>query len=490
MAIPQTKYVNIISAVGGQSQVSQRDLIGRVFTDSELIPVGSVLEFVGLDAVGEYFGLESDEYAFASKYFGYTSRSGNKPQKISFALHATSARPAILFGGKRLKTIDVIKTYTNVNGVFKINGTTYNVSNVSFASATSYGEVAAIVQSALNTATTTSIATVEYDEELGRFSLKTNATTDASLDYVDGGIGDLLQMRNISVGTILSEYSAPADSSGGLSSLVASYQISNNFYSFTFLTTIAFPEKIAEWVHNQNVRYMWSLGVSYETMDTILEAVSQYDGIGLTLNDDCVFLPMAIAAAINYEQPNASVDFMYQQAAGITPEVLNSGDSTTLDIDRINYYGSTMVAGKLVSFYQNGVLQGSISSMGVHVNEAWLKDAIATNLLNLRLSLDTLPANETGLAYVKSSILEIINKAVNNGVISVGKTLDSAQKTYIGQITGDKDAWMAVQSAGYWFAASVEKYTQNETEKYKVTYLLVYGKGDSINYIDGKDILI
>ncbi|MBQ2396443.1 MAG: hypothetical protein II304_05300, partial [Bacteroidales bacterium] len=75
-------------------------------------------------------------------------------------------------------------------------------------------------------------------------------------------------------------------------------------------------------------------------------------------------------------------------------------------------------------------------------------------------------------------------------VISIGKTFDATQKAYIKQITGDKNAWQSIQSVGYWFTASVEKYVESGIEKYKVSYLLVYAKGDSINFVDGKDILI
>ncbi len=489
MAIPQTKYVNIISAVGGQSQVSQRDLMGRVFTNSSLVPFGAVIEFTGLDAVGNWFGISSNEYAFASKYFGYTSKSGNKPQKISFALHSTEAMSARLWGKVKSTTLDTLKTLTNADITFKIDGSDYALTGLNLASATSMADVCSVISGALDTLAGSEVGAIEYNSTLSRFVL-TSATTgsDSTVDYATGSLAGLLGMSAGSNGAILSNGS---NAMTGLEVLTDTTELTNNFYSFTFLTDISGEEEsIAAWVLAQNVRYMWSLGVTEENASVMAEKLKDYDGVGLSLNLDCVFLPMAIAAAINYSLPNASVDFMYQQAAGIAVSVDNEVDQKAYDAIRVNYYGATQQAGQQIAFYQDGKLLGSISSMGVYVNEAWLKDAIFTAILNLRLSLDSLPATNTGLGYVKMAIQGVIEKAVFNGVINAGKTLDDTQKIYISQITGDKNAWQDVQSIGYWIDANVVKYTEDETEKYKVSYLLVYGKGDSINYVDGKDILI
>lgn len=487
MAIPQTKYVNIISAVGGTSQVSQRDLMGRVFSNNPSLPYGAVVEFTGIDAVGNYFGTASAEYTFAEKYFGYVSRSGNIPQKISFALHSDTALGARLYGKAKSTTLGALTELTNADITFKIGGTEYAATGIDLSSATSFANVASLITAALPEAALTAIDSFVYNADLARFVLTASATgAESTIDYATGSLASLLGLD--AADAILSNGSAAET---GLIALKSSAELSNNFYSFTFLTSIAGEEEsIAAWVKAQNIRYMWSLGVTSANASTMASALAEYDGVGLTLNADCVFLPMAIAAAINYDLPNASVDFMYQQAAGIEASVNSQADQEAYDAIRVNYYGTTQQAGDLVSFYQDGKLLGSVASMGVYVNEAWLKDAFFTALLNLRLSLDSLPANETGLGYVKLAMQDIIEKAQNNGVISIGKTLDATQKAYISQITGDKSAWQAIQSVGYWLDAQIVKYTEAGTEKYKVSYLLVYSKGDSINFIDGKDILI
>ena len=496
MAIPQTKYVNIISAVGGTSQVSQRDLMGRIFTSNPLVPAGAVVEFSGgsntaLTAVGNYFGITSEEYAFASKYFGYITKKGTTPQKISFAQHSSVATSATLYGSVKSAPLSSFTVLTSADVSFKVDGADYALTGLDLSTATSLTEVAQIIGNALD-GIATGIATFTYDSTLYRFVLSTTATGEGHIvDYATGTLASLLGMNQGNNGAILTE---SADAKSGLQALTESAELSNNFFTFTFLTDITGEEvAIAEWVKAQNVRYMWSLSVDSTNASTMASTLASYDGIGLTLDlfdEYACFLPMAVASAINYDTANASVDFMYQQASGITPSVNSQADADAYDAIRVNYYGSTQQAGDMISFYQNGVLLGDITSMGVFANEAWLKDAITTNILNMRLSLDSLPANTTGLGYVKLAIQEIIEKALNNGVISVGKTLDATQKAYIAQLTGDSTAWQSIQSIGYWLKATVEKYVEHGVEKYKVSYLLVYGKGDSINFVDGRDIMI
>lgn len=496
MAISQTKYVNIISAVGGTSQVSQRDLMGRVFTSNPLVPAGAVVEFSGgsstaLDAVGKYFGITSAEYAFASKYFGFMSRKGTQPQKISFAPHATEATPASLYGAVKSAPLTSFTTLTNADVTFKADTTTYALTSLDLSGATSFADVATIIQTALD-AVSDDTTNFYYDATLSRFVFTTVATGEGhTVEYATGTLASLLGMNEGNNGAILSASSAATTA---LNALTSSAELSNNFFAFTFLTSVTGEETaIAEWVKSQNIRYMWSMGVTSANASTMASAMAEYDGVALTLDvnsEHAEFLPMAIAASINYNTANASVDFMYQQASGLTASVDSDTDASAYDAIRVNYYGTTQQAGNLIAFYQNGVLMGDVSSMGVYTNEAWLKDAITTNLLNMRLSLDSLPANTTGLGYVKLSIQEIIEKALFNGVFSVGKTLDATQKSYVAQLTGDAMAWQAIQSVGYWLSAEVVKYTEQGIDKYKVTYLLVYAKGDSINFVDGRDILI
>ena len=486
MAISQSKYVNIVSALGGGSAVAQRELIGRVFTSNYLVPVNTVVEFGGgstsaLTAVGEYFGITSTEYEFAKRYFAFKTASSTEPQKIGFARFASTAVSATLTGsvGASLSVLQAITTGTLI---ITIDGTEESFSGINLSSATSFADVATLISTAINSTT----ATCTYDTVTKRFTI----TAAESLSYATGTVADALGL--VEGTAILGE---AGDAKTPLETVSESAELSNNFFSFCFLDTLTTAEitSVAEWVDAQNVKFMYSVGVTAETASAIQTAVKDYDGVALTLDkhaQHAEFMPMCAFAAVNYKKPNSTMDVFYKQFDGVTPSVTTNTERYTYDPMRINYYGTTQQAGQAVSFYQDGVLQGSIPSMTVYANEAWLKDSFITDVLNMRMGLDSLPANTTGKSLVLSALMGTVNMALTNGVVLAGKELDATQKAFITTITGDEDGWIAVQNAGYRLSAEIEKYTENGIDKYKISFLFVYSKGDTINYVDGRDILI
>ena len=482
MPISQKNYVNIISQAGGGSAVSRRDLMGRVFSDSVLLPVGEVVEFTGgptiaLESVGEYFGITSKEYKFASKYFSYRTKKGTRANKISFARLTTEAKPATLVSANDL-TLAELKAITNGSLSMLVDGNEVSESAINLSSATSFADVATL----LNTAFTGDGVSFEYDDVLGRFICSTGTTgAESSIDEVGGTIMVAMGFTIVSKGV---------DAQMAVQSIIDSANVSTNFFGIYVLEDLGQSEAgaIAEWVSNQNVKYMYSITVSPTNAEAFSELLANYDGVCLNLgiNDEIAgFMPVAGVAAVDYNRVNGAIDMMYQQF-DTEATVKSSADKRTYDDLKVNYYGQTEQAGNLVSFYQNGVLLGSIKKIGIYANEAWLKDAFVADILNLRLSLDSLPASQTGVGLVLGVMTNTVNQALENGVMLAGKTLTQTQKDYITNLTGDDGAWLKVQSAGYYLDAKLV----NENDEYKVSFLCVYSKGDSINYVDGTDILI
>ena len=85
----------------------------------------------------------------------------------------------------------------------------------------------------------------------------------------------------------------------------------------------------------------------------------------------------------------------------------------------------------------------------------------------------------------------VIDQGVNNGVISVGKDLTAEQKAAITLISGDPNAWYQVQNTGYWLKLVIVPYTApNGKTKYKEVYTFIYSKDDTVQFVDGEDVLI
>ena len=204
-------------------------------------------------------------------------------------------------------------------------------------------------------------------------------------------------------------------------------------------------------------------------------------------------IPMMVEAATDYQAPNSVQNYMFQgNFLGITPSVNNDTDANTYDAVSVNYYGQTQTAGTIFNFYQRGVLLGPVTSpldMNTYINEIWLKDAAAAAILNLLIALTQLPANDQGRAQILTTLQTVINQALNNGTISVNKTLTTAQQMFITSVTNDPDAWYQVQTIGYWVDVQILPSNTNPVV-YTANYTLVYSKDDIIRLVTGTDILI
>jgi len=201
-------------------------------------------------------------------------------------------------------------------------------------------------------------------------------------------------------------------------------------------------------------------------------------------------LPMMIEASTNYQAVNSVQNYEFQQVVGLTPSVTDDSTANAYDALSVNYYGATQQAGQLVAFYQQGLLQGlstNILDMTAYVNEIWLKDAAGVALMNLLLAVNQVPANNAGRNLVLAILQGVINQALINGTISVGKTLTTLQQNFITTETGDPLAWYQVQNSGYWVDAII---TSPSPNIFVVTYTLIYSKDDVIRQIIGTHTLI
>lgn len=281
--------------------------------------------------------------------------------------------------------------------------------------------------------------------------------------------------------------------------LTASTEASNNFGSFAFISelTLVQVEEVATWNAAQNVMFQYCAKVTAANATAWSAALIGYAGMSLTLDEIAdeyhELIPMIILAATNYSKRNAVQNYMFQQF-NATPTVTTTVLSTAYDNERINYYGRTQTAGQNIDFYQRGVLMGGATSptdMNTYANEQWLKDAAGSAIMSLLLSMPKVSANAGGRAQLIAILQSVIDQALFNGSISVGKTLNTTQKLFIGTITGDDLAWHQVQSIGYWVDCVLESYvTVDGRTEWKAVYTLLYGKDDVIRSVDGTHILV
>lgn len=150
MSIPASQIVQVnprLLTPGG----TDLEFNGLLLSESSLIPSSQlVLPFPDPESVGDYFGLESEEYAAATVYFQGYNNSFKKPRALYIASRIATATNAWLRGGPWNGTLAALKNAGLGGLTLTINGEEVAAQNLSFATATSLSDVAQIIQTGLN----------------------------------------------------------------------------------------------------------------------------------------------------------------------------------------------------------------------------------------------------------------------------------------------------------------------------------------------------
>lgn len=126
------------------------DVVGLLLTTNTTVPVGSVESFATPDAVADYFGSGSPEYAFAVKYFAGYDSSPQKPAVLRMAQFPLAGVPPYLQGGALATALSALTALAAGTIKLTVNGSLVTSGSVNLSTATSYSDVAARVQTALN----------------------------------------------------------------------------------------------------------------------------------------------------------------------------------------------------------------------------------------------------------------------------------------------------------------------------------------------------
>ncbi|MDE2100254.1 MAG: DUF3383 family protein [Patescibacteria group bacterium] len=510
MAISIKNFVDITSAVGGANQVPTRNYGLMIITKNTLCPTGVVKTFTSASDVGTFFGTTSEEYYRAEFYFGWVSKVATSPQLLSFwNWNNDTATADYIYGAMGPYSLSTFTAITAGQLDLTMGGVTHTLTGIDLSGAADLAGVAADLQTAIRAyvsgGTPWTSATVTYDATgSGRFNLVSGSTGVDTIAVVAAASNDIAgPLGWLSSSAILSNGTNAQTISDNLIQLV---DLSNNFGSicttFDLALTLTNTEAIANWNNSltPNIQFIYTVNVTPSNASSWSTALLNIGGTCLTLaspgsaatTEYPEMIPSMIFAATDYNAVNSVQNYKYQEFA-LTPSVTTDADYNTYTALRVNFYGSTQTAGQIISFYMEGFMMGLSANpgyMNLYANEIWFKDNLAAGLLNLLLALTQIPANLTGVGLITASLQSVINTALNNGTISVGKTLTSTQQLYIGQVTGNSTAWRQVQNTGYWLNVVIESSVVAGVTTYTAVYTLVYSKDDVVQSITGSNILI
>src|SRR5487761_2293294 len=171
-------------------------LNGLLLTNNAMIPVGTVQSFPTAPAVGNFFGLTSNEYNQAQIYFQGYLNSTKTPNALLMSQYSSSAvsawaRSASL-GSMTLAQLDALSGAFDVT----IDGTLKSAASVSFAGVTSFTAAAELL--GFNLGIEGTVAATGVTGAIAATTLSVTAITTGTIS-----VGDVIGGTSVTAGTYI-----------------------------------------------------------------------------------------------------------------------------------------------------------------------------------------------------------------------------------------------------------------------------------------------
>lgn len=452
--IPASAIVNVQPAVitaGGTGL----DIIGLMLTTNAQIPVGAVLSFASANDVATYFGALSTESSLAAIYFAGYDNSSIKPGSILFSRYAVANVSGYLRGGSIAgMTLAQLQALTGVVTV-TVGGTSFTSATINLAGASSYSNVAALVQAGFTSPT----FTVTYDSISGGLVFTSNAAGVAATITVATGTLSAPLKLTAATGAVLSQGANAMDPGTAMTAVTA---LTQDFVSF--MTTFEPDDdgKVAfgQWADLQNKRFLYvawddnAVAVANGDTTSFLARIrtSGYDSVAGIYDPNnpasVAAFTMGAIASIDFNAANGRATLAFKTGA-VNPGVTSQTIAANLIANGYNFVGAYGTANDTFVFLYPGQVTGDLAWIDSWVCQVWMNSAFQLNLMTLLTTVGSIPYNSEGYALIGASLQSVIDTALNFGAIRVGVTLSSQQKAEINASAGGNNIADAVQANGY-----------------------------------------
>lgn len=385
--------------------------------------------YTDMTGVGADFTVGTPEYTAAGLYFSQTP----KPQTVAVGKWLTAPYAAVLQSGALTTAEQLLSAWTGITtGAMSmtINGTTTNVANMNFSTATSFSGSAPSVVSILDsyfanftvtfvnncfvfTSVTTGVAsTISYATWLGTgidIATKAKATSSLASARSDGG-----------------EAETPAQCATAL------MNASGAWYGLTFasLTSITDAQHLAVSAVIQPATPSRVYGATSSSA-AIIDSASTTDlassmkAAGYTrtmlqysFNPYAICSLMGKAFSVNYNANKSTINLMWKTEPGVTAEGLTETQAQTLKSKRCNVFAK----------YNNdtAIVQYGMMCAESWIDEItgldWFRDALQNAEWNLLYQSKTkIPQTDAGQHMLVNVAASVCDEAVFNGLVAPGQ---------------------------------------------------------------------
>lgn len=454
MAIPASYIVAInprlISAGGNDLEFN-----GLLLSDNALIPLSSpVLQFANADSVGEFFGIESDEYKAASIYFLGYNNSFAKPRHLMIARRVSTDVGAYLRGAEYTGDLDQIKNVTAGSLSITINETNIALTDLDFSEVTSLSDAALVLQTALATELADTACT--YSSLTKAFTITSPGLGNyETITYATGYMAELLNLTS-EAGAVLSQGSSTLSPAENLALIVEQTQ---NWVSFTTLYTADQAEHLglSAWASSKGIEYLY-VGWTAETEllvqgsdNTIADKIKEAEYGATTLvwdNVNVATFVLGSIASVNWERYQGTINYAFKKVDGVGATVTSQTDADLLLAKGVSFMGNFATRNDDFTFFYDAQMFGDYTYIDAFVNTVWFKNVMQVSILDGLTSAGRVPYNDRGYALIRAWLQGPINRAVNNGTIDAGVEMSEKQKAQVYNETG-KDLSTELYTNGY-----------------------------------------
>lgn len=454
MAITASNLVQVLPRI---LKATGNDLVfnGVVLDSNATIPSDTPLAFSSATEVGEYFGTSSDEYKFAGTYFGGFDNSQVKPATLYFyRLNATASGAWVR--GEALNVKTALASITQISSgslTITIDAVEKQYTGIDLSACTSYSDVATAVQTATN-----GDLTLEFSSQFNAFIIKgVTVGATATLSVPTGDVATALGFNAETA--VISDGQGANTMTQSMKNLVDGF---TNFVTFTTLTepTDAEALELAQWAttnYNAGVLYLyvcWDTSkANYDPNNTsVISEQLQLENIGATCV--CFGVTMAsfimgVTASIAWDQANSTITYAFKHLSGFGANVDKTSYANALDKHKVLYMGNFATRNDNFILSYNGAMLGEWDWLDAYINAVWLCNALQVQLMAMIETANRIPYNENGYAKIRSNCKDIINRAINNGVIDLGVNISDAQKAELTTLLGG-DYSDEIKNNGYY----------------------------------------
>lgn len=441
MAITASNLVQVLPRI---LKATGQDLVfnGVVLDSNSTLKANTAVAFSSASEVGEYFGTSSNEYKFASTYFGGFDNSQVKPATLYFYRLNGEAISAWV-RGEALNVKTALSTITAISSgsiTFEIDGVAKQYTGLDLSACTSFSDVADVLNTAFD-----GEATIAFNSQFNAYIL-TNATSGATsvLTVPSGDIATALGFN--------AETAVISDGQDANTMTQSMENLTDKFTNFVTFTTLDEPTdeealELAQWATTNYTAGVLYLYVCWDTSEanydpnnnSVISEQLQLENVGATcvcFGVTMAAFVMGVTASIAWDQVNSTITYAFKHLSGFGANVDKTSYANALDKHKVLYMGNFSTRNDNFILSYNGAMLGEWDWLDAYINAVWLCNALQVQLMAMFQSANRIPYNENGYAKIRSNCKDVINRAINNGVIDLGVNISNAQKAELTTLLG------------------------------------------------------